>query len=146
MSWVCTSLTRDGRDRSSSRGLQDQDVIDYNTPTVRMNPIHGIYNTCDVSTLKGTCPQFLYAPRLFSFSGSIWRLFVPHDPKGSFSDTLRRLWPRPYLWQNQPELHRLKYASPYRKATSYFKWYKTIGLSGNVPINHRTQDPTRYLT
>jgi hypothetical protein len=50
------------------------------------------------------------------------------------------------LWQNQPELHRLKYASPYRRATSYFKRYKTIGLSGNVPINHRTQDPTRYLT
>jgi hypothetical protein len=50
------------------------------------------------------------------------------------------------VWQNQPELYRLKYASPHRRATSYFKRYKTIGLSGNVPINHRTQDPTRYLT
>jgi hypothetical protein len=36
--------------------------------------------------------------------------------------------------------------SPHWRATSYFKRYKTIGLSGNVPINHRTQDPTRYLT
>jgi hypothetical protein len=62
MSQVCTSLTQDGRDHSSSRGLQDQDLIDYNTPTVRIYPIHGIYNTYDVSTLKGTCPQFLYAP------------------------------------------------------------------------------------
>jgi hypothetical protein len=50
------------------------------------------------------------------------------------------------VWQNQPELYRLKYASPRRRATSYFKLYNTIGLSGNVPINHRTQDPTRYLT
>jgi hypothetical protein len=76
--------------------VKDQDFIDYNTLTVKMYPIHGIYNTCDVSTLKGICPQFLYAPRLFSFSGSIWRLFVPHDPKGNFSNTLRRLWPHPY--------------------------------------------------
>jgi hypothetical protein len=68
----------------------------FTAPTVRMYPIHGIYNTCDVSTLKGICPQFLYAPRLFSFSGSIWRLFAPHDPKCNFSNTLRRLWPRPY--------------------------------------------------
>jgi hypothetical protein len=50
------------------------------------------------------------------------------------------------VWQNQPELYRLKYASPHWRATSYFKRYNTIGLSGNVPINHRTQDPTRYLT
>jgi hypothetical protein len=50
------------------------------------------------------------------------------------------------LWQNQPELHRLKYASPLLRATSCFKRYNPIGLSGNVPINHRTQDPTRYLT
>jgi hypothetical protein len=35
-------LIQDGRDRSSSRGLQDQDLIDYNTLTVRMYPIHGI--------------------------------------------------------------------------------------------------------
>jgi hypothetical protein len=52
----------------------------------------------------------------------------------------------PAVWQNQPELHRLKYASPHRRATSYFKRYNTIGLSSNVPINLRTQDPTRYLT
>jgi hypothetical protein len=52
----------------------------------------------------------------------------------------------PRLWQNQPELYRLKYASPSWRANSYFKRYNTIGLSGNVPINHRTQDPTRYLT
>jgi hypothetical protein len=32
------------------------------------------------------------------------------------------------------------------RATSCFKRYNPIGLSGNVPINHRTQDPTRYLT
>jgi hypothetical protein len=51
-----------------------------------------------------------------------------------------------YLWQNQPELHRLKYASPLLRATSCFKRYNPIGLSGNVPINHRTQDLTRYLT
>jgi hypothetical protein len=50
------------------------------------------------------------------------------------------------MWQNQPELYRLKYSSPHWRATSYFKRYNTIGLSGNVPINHRTQDPTRYLT
>jgi hypothetical protein len=54
--------------------------------------------------------------------------------------------PKKQLWQNQPELHRLKYASPRWRATSYFKRYNTIGLSSNVPINHRTQDPTRYLT
>jgi hypothetical protein len=36
----------------------------------------------------------------------------------------------PLLWQNQPELYRLKYASPHRRATSHFKRYKTIGLSG----------------
>jgi hypothetical protein len=52
----------------------------------------------------------------------------------------------PKVWQNQLELYRLKYASPHWRATSYFKRYNTIGLSGNVPINHRTQDPTRYLT
>jgi hypothetical protein len=50
------------------------------------------------------------------------------------------------LWQNQPELYRLKYVSPLWRATSCFKRYDPIGLSGNVPINHRTQDPTRYLT
>jgi transposase InsO family protein len=53
---------------------------------------------------------------------------------------------RQVLWQNQPELYRLKYASPHWRAISYFKRYNTIGLSGNVPINHRTQDSTRYLT
>jgi hypothetical protein len=51
-----------------------------------------------------------------------------------------------YVWQNQPELYQLKYARPRQRATLYFKRYNTIGLSGNVPINHRTQDPTRYLT
>jgi transcriptional regulatory protein LevR len=50
------------------------------------------------------------------------------------------------VWQNQPELYRLKYASPQRRTNSHFKRYKTIGLSGNVPMNHRTQDLTRYLT
>jgi hypothetical protein len=54
--------------------------------------------------------------------------------------------PSASLWQNQPELYRLKYASARWRATSYFKWYNAIGLSGNVPINHRTQDPTRYFT
>jgi hypothetical protein len=52
----------------------------------------------------------------------------------------------PSLWQNQPELHWLKYTSPLWRATSCFKRYNTIGMSGNVPMNHRTQDPTRYLT
>jgi hypothetical protein len=44
-----------------------------------------------------------------------------------------------FVWQNQPELYWLKYASPRRRATSYFKRYNTIGLSGNVPINHRNR-------
>jgi hypothetical protein len=30
------------------------------------------------------------------------------------------------LWQNQPELHRLKYASPLLRATSCFKWYNPL--------------------
>jgi hypothetical protein len=35
--------------------------------------------------------------------------------------------PRPtFMWQNQSELHRLKYASPLLRATSCFKWYNPL--------------------
>jgi hypothetical protein len=88
MSQVCTSLTQDGRDRSSSRGLQDQDLIDYNTPMVRMYPTHGISSTCDGSTPKHTRFQSLYASRAsFSFLGQFGGL-VPHDPKCKFLNTI----------------------------------------------------------
>jgi hypothetical protein len=33
---------------------------------------------------------------------------------------------RRFLWQNQSELHRLKYASPLLRATSYFKRYNPL--------------------
>jgi hypothetical protein len=81
MSPVCTSLTQDGRDRSSSKRLQDQDLIDYNTPMVRMYPIHGISSICDGSIPKQIRVQFLYASRAsFTFLGQ-FAGFVPHNPK-----------------------------------------------------------------
>jgi hypothetical protein len=52
-----------------------------------MYPIHGIHgisSTCDGSTHKQTCFQFLYASRAsFSFLGRFGG-FVPHDPKYKF--------------------------------------------------------------
>jgi hypothetical protein len=39
-----------------------------------------------------------------------------------------------YVWQNQPELYRLKYASPLWSATSCFKRYNPIGLLKRPPI------------
>jgi hypothetical protein len=30
------------------------------------------------------------------------------------------------LWQNQPELHRLKYVCPLLRAPTYFKWYNPL--------------------
>jgi hypothetical protein len=84
---VCTSLTQDGRDRSSSRGLQDKDLIDFSTPMVRMYPIHGISNTCDGSTPKQFRVQFLYASRAsFIFLGRFGS-FMPHNPKCKFLNT-----------------------------------------------------------
>jgi hypothetical protein len=39
------------------------------------------------------------------------------------------------LWQNQPELHRLKYASPLSRAPTYFKWCNPLAC--RVASNHR---------
>jgi outer membrane biogenesis lipoprotein LolB len=33
---------------------------------------------------------------------------------------------RQRLWQNQPELYQLKYASPLQRAPTYFKWYNPL--------------------
>jgi hypothetical protein len=52
---------------------------------------------------------------------------------------------QPYLWQNQPELHWLKYASPLSRASIVLQTVLLLGLSGNVLINHQKQDQTRYL-
>jgi hypothetical protein len=81
---VCTSLTQDGKDRSSSRGLQDQDLIDFSTSMVRMYPTHGISSTCDGFTPKQIHVQFLYASMAsFTFLGRFGG-FVPHNPKCTF--------------------------------------------------------------
>jgi hypothetical protein len=50
------------------------------------------------------------------------------------------------MWQNQPELYRLKYASPFQRAPTYFKRYNPLACRVTSRWNHRTQDPTRYLT
>jgi hypothetical protein len=81
---VCTSLTRDGKDRSSSRGLQDRDLINFGTPIVRMYPTHGTSSTCDGSTLKQTRVQFMYVFMVgFTFLGRFGG-FGPHNPKCKF--------------------------------------------------------------
>jgi hypothetical protein len=80
----CTSLTQDGKDRSLSRGLQDQDLINFGTPMVRMYPTRGTSSTCDGSTPKQTRVQFLYALMAsFTFLGRFGG-FVPHNPKCRF--------------------------------------------------------------
>jgi hypothetical protein len=81
---VCTSLTQDGKDRSSSRGLQDRDLIDFGTPMVRMYPTRGTSSTCNSSTPKQTRVQFLYALMAsFTFLGRFGG-FVPHNLKCKF--------------------------------------------------------------
>jgi hypothetical protein len=81
---VCTSLTRDGKDLSSSRGLQDRDLINFGTPMVRTYPTHGTSSTCDGSTPKQTRVQFMYIfMASFTFLGRFGG-FGPHNPKCKF--------------------------------------------------------------
>jgi hypothetical protein len=54
MSQDYTSSIRDGKDRSSSRRLQDRGLIDYNTLRAKTSQIPGTYKTYESFTHKKT--------------------------------------------------------------------------------------------
>jgi hypothetical protein len=55
------------------------------------------------------------------------RSWSKHCPSGSGSQNWSSFaWSQSGLWQNQSELHRLKYASPLLRATSCFKRYNFL--------------------
>jgi hypothetical protein len=66
------------------------------------------------------------------FKGIIWfneRVVVPkdHELRKHILDEahLSKFSMHP-VWQNQPELYRLKYASPFQRAPTYFKRYNPL--------------------
>jgi hypothetical protein len=49
----------------------------------------------------------------------------------------------PPVWQNQPELHRLKYASPLQRAPTCFKRYNPLAFRVTSRLTTDTQDQIR---